>query len=68
MSYVSRALVDGRRDPDLLAKAELRALALLCAGVAARDVAARTGLRPGHVGFLTAICRDEEARVGNPAA
>ena len=63
MSYVSRALVDGRRDPDLLAKAELRALALLCAGVAAR-----TGLRPGHVGFLTAICRDEEARVGNPAA
>jgi hypothetical protein len=67
MPYVSRALVDGRRDPDLIAKAELHAMALLCAGVAARDVTARTGLRPGHVRLLTAVCR-EEARTGPPAA
>ena len=54
MPYVSRAFVDGRRDPDLIAKAELHAMALLCAGVDARVVTARTGLRPGHVRFLTA--------------
>lgn len=67
MPYVSRALVDGRRDPDLIAKAELHAMTLLCAGVDARVVTARTGLRPGHVRFLTALCW-EEARTGTPAA
>ena len=67
MPYVSRALVDGRRDPNLIAKAELHAMTLLCTGVDARVVTARTGLPPGHVRFLTALCR-EEARTGTPAA
>lgn len=65
MPYQSRALADGRRDPDLIAKAELAALQLLCDGAPPGDVIARTGLCPGHVRFLTGLCQAEQARGGD---